>query len=440
MSATPPGRARPTEPAGEDLHVILAGDARTSRPRAPPRGLPGLIRAAATQTSTRSVLSGTMRSHSSAAEARDPADLARAEHALGDPARQPWRPAAPYRSRAARGGRHPPVLAVGHLHGQDRVRGEDPRRAGRRRRRQPVKGLGRVDVQGHAGQRGQQGRGPLGPLPGPEVAQRGGHRGQQFGRLGGFDQVGVGPLGQAVGAVGDLDGGGGHLDHRDRGRPRVALDQPADLEAAHVGQVHVEQDQFDPVEPDQRVPPGARLGHRVAGPPQPGPEQVALGLVVVDEQQPAGEPRSSRPPDGPRMAKASRSLVSSPLRSSAAARGGVATSSPVMTIAGRSAGSRRAARSRPRRACPGRQHQVDRRQRRRRRAPAPPSSASISAVGDAGQHRLQHLAEARVVVGTTHRADGRHPVRQAAARRWFPAPALLVSVSSPPSSPASRRA
>ena len=94
------------------------------------------------------------------------------------------------------------------------------------------------------GQRGQHGRGPLRALPGPRVAQHGRHRGEQFVGLGGLDQVGVGALGQAVGAVGDLDGGGGHLDHRDGGRPRVRLDPPADLEAAHVRQVHVEQHQL----------------------------------------------------------------------------------------------------------------------------------------------------------------------------------------------------
>jgi hypothetical protein len=151
----------------------------------------------------------------------DRACLPLAEHLTRDPVRQPGWSAAPYRTRIARAGRGPAGLAVGHLQDQDGVRGEDPGGAGRRRRREPVKGLRRVDAKGHGGQFGQHGRGALRALPGPRVAQCRRHRGEQFLGLAGLNQVGVGPLGEAVGPVGHAHGGGGYLDHRDGGRLRV---------------------------------------------------------------------------------------------------------------------------------------------------------------------------------------------------------------------------
>ena len=86
-------------------------------------------------------------------------------------------------------------------------------------------------------------------------------------------------------AVGDLDGGRGYLNDRDGGRQRVTLDPPADIEAAHVGQVHVKHYQLGGPDPGERLVPGAHLGHRVARPPQPCGEDVTLGLVVINEEQ-----------------------------------------------------------------------------------------------------------------------------------------------------------
>ena len=207
----------------EDLDVLLARDAPSADHDGRGRAA-GLVRATATQTSSRRVLSGTMASQSSRLNAGDRAGVAGAEHAVGDPAGETGRAAAADRSRlpgdAAILRSWPSGISRISTAGTEKIR----RGAGRRRRGQPVEGLGGVDVQGHAGQRGQHGRRPLRALPGPRVAQHGRHRGEQFRGLGGLDQVGVGALGQAVSAVGDLDGGGGHLDHRDRGRPRVRLD------------------------------------------------------------------------------------------------------------------------------------------------------------------------------------------------------------------------
>jgi hypothetical protein len=44
-------------------------------------------------------------------------------------------------------------------------------------------------------------------------------------------------------AIRDVDGRSGYQDHRDRGRPGVGLDLAADVEAAHVRPVHVDQHQ-----------------------------------------------------------------------------------------------------------------------------------------------------------------------------------------------------
>ena len=142
-------------------------------------------------------------------------------------------------------------------------------------------------------------------------------------------------------------------------------------------------------------------------------EDVALGLVVVHQQQGACQVGHRAPRLTRRMANASRSLVRSSLRSSAAARGGVATSRPVMTIAG-SAGRQPVEQRVPVHAGHAQvgEHQVD-----VARVDGGERLRAVlgldDLVGDAGQHRLEHLAEARVVVRDHDGADGRQPVRQA---------------------------
>ena len=170
----PRRRARPTERAG-------GGSACPPRPRCPRRSTTsaagGLARLGPARRPRRRPPAACCRARCAASRPRlrlaIPLAWLGAEHALGDPARQPGLAAAPYRSRAARGGRDPAVLAVGHLQDQHGVHGEDPRGAGRRRCRQPVEGLGRVDVQGHAGQRGQHARrsAPRAAGPGSSAAR-----------------------------------------------------------------------------------------------------------------------------------------------------------------------------------------------------------------------------------------------------------------------------
>src|SRR6202044_1921449 len=94
---------------------------------------------------------------------------------------------------------------------------------------------------------------------------------------------------------------------------------------------------------------GADLEHGVPGALQPGGQDVALRLVVIDEEQNRRRLGHEVSRHALRIAKVSRSLVSSSLCSSAAARGGGSISTPVITIAGIAAGSWRssAAPSRP---------------------------------------------------------------------------------------------
>ena len=103
------------------------------------------------------------------------------------------------------------------------------------------------------------------------------------------------------------------------GSPLICL---ADLVAADVGQVDVEQDQFGGADLFQGLAPGAGLDHGVTRPPQPGGQEVALGLVVVDDEHDGRGVGHGVPRMTPRMVNSSRSLVSSSLRSRAAARGG----------------------------------------------------------------------------------------------------------------------
>ena len=83
----------------------------------------------------------------------------------------------------------------------------------------------------------------------------------------------------------DIDKRRGDMKHRDRGRRRIGLDAPADLEAVDVGQLDIEDDQVGQGgdQPqglaarggllDLETRPDERLGDR-----------VALGGIVVDEQ------------------------------------------------------------------------------------------------------------------------------------------------------------
>ncbi len=258
-------------------------------------GLPGLVRAAATQTSARSVLSGTMAQPVLPADGRDRADLRRGRAR----ARRPGRPA-PAGRRAAPSPGCPGdadirrILAVGHLQDQHGGHGEDPRGAGRRRRRQPVEGLGRVDVQGRAGQRGQHGRGPLGALPGPRSsaarpspwraaprarsARSGRRRPPGSGRARGRRPR---RRWRTPGSPGSRPSAGRALISRQTSKPLMS------------GRFTSSRTSSAASSRAERLLPGADLGHGVTRPPQPGRQEVALGLVVVDEQQRRPGARSS---------------------------------------------------------------------------------------------------------------------------------------------------
>src|SRR5262249_15640889 len=82
-------------------------------------------------------------------------------------------------------------------------------------------------------------------------------------------------------------------------RLRIALDAPADLVAADVGQLHVEDHEVGPLPAQgaEGVGPRARLHHPVAGLGEHAGHRVAVGdLVVNDQHEPARGCRHSRSP------------------------------------------------------------------------------------------------------------------------------------------------
>jgi hypothetical protein len=245
-----------------------------------------LARQTATLASPGSEVSGTSWRHF-AADLGDRVAGVAGQHPGGQRVGQRHRAA--LRGQLARGGhREPAQLALGQHQEHARRRTEDLRRALGRGAGQPVEGLGGVHGQRDLSQGGQPGRRPLGLAPGPEVAQRRGHRGQELLGLERLGQVGVGALVQAQRPVGDGHGDGRHLDDRDRGRGRVGLDLPADLGAAQVGQPDIEHHEVDARQPAERLVPGGGLDHPVAGAAQPAGQQVALGLGVVGDQDRCG--------------------------------------------------------------------------------------------------------------------------------------------------------
>jgi len=140
------------------------------------------------------------------------------------------------------------------------------------------------------------GRAPRGVLGAADPQQRP-DRGDQDRRLDGLREVGVGPPLQPPDLVVGVDPGGRDVEDRDGGRGRVGLDPAADLEAADVRQVDVQDDQVGP--PRHQAQRRGAVGRldggeaRVAEDPVDG---VALRLVVVDDQDRCGVRVSHGPP------------------------------------------------------------------------------------------------------------------------------------------------
>ena len=103
-----------------------------------------------------------------------------------------------------------------------------------------------------------------------------------------LDQVGVGARVQRVDAVALLRERRRDLQDQDRRGERVGLELARDLDAAQVGELHVEQDQIRRVGARARERVGARrrLGHQESRLPQHARLGVEPDLVVVDVQDP----------------------------------------------------------------------------------------------------------------------------------------------------------
>ena len=100
-------------------------------------------------------------------------------------------------------------------------------------------------------------------------------------------QVVVGAGIEAGDLVGFLRARRQHHD-RDVARIRIAAQDPDQVEAAHVGQHPVDQDEVGPAVADARERGLAVLGERdfAAGAPQPECNQVADRLLILDDQDP----------------------------------------------------------------------------------------------------------------------------------------------------------
>ena len=86
------------------------------------------------------------------------------------------------------------------------------------------------------------------------------------------------------------------VQHRELAVVGLGADPAADLEAVEVGQVHVEDDEVDVLGGDHVEGGGAvaRLDRLEPGPPQVPGDEVAVGLQVVDDE----DPRRRRQDDG----------------------------------------------------------------------------------------------------------------------------------------------
>ncbi len=118
-------------------------------------------------------------------------------------------------------------------------------------------------------------------------AQQGAQGGQQHVGVDGVNQVGVGTGVQPSNDVATLDRRGRHMNHRQQGRAWVLTQQPDNVEAAHVRQVHVQDQGVDLAVADQRQALAARAGLQYLIPVhrQPPAHGIAGGNVVIDDQQ-----------------------------------------------------------------------------------------------------------------------------------------------------------
>ncbi|MNH19459.1 hypothetical protein D3C79_791970 [compost metagenome] len=122
--------------------------------------------------------------------------------------------------------------------------------------------------------------------------------GDQYIRVHRVHQVGVGTGIEPGNDVAGLDRRRRHVDHRQQGGLRVGTEQPDNIEAAHVGQVDIQDQPIDLLTVDQCQPlaTGARFEDLIAMQRQAPTQRIPGGCVVVDDEQ-ANVRVHQRPPE-----------------------------------------------------------------------------------------------------------------------------------------------
>ncbi len=117
--------------------------------------------------------------------------------------------------------------------------------------------------------------------------QQGAQGGQQHVRVHRVNQVGVGAVVQAGDDVAGLDRRRRHMNHRQQRGARFGAQLANNVEAAHVRQVHVQDQRIEGVlgNQPQALGAGARFQYAVAVVFQAPAQGIACGGVVVDDQQ-----------------------------------------------------------------------------------------------------------------------------------------------------------
>ncbi len=118
-------------------------------------------------------------------------------------------------------------------------------------------------------------------------SQQSAQRSQEHVRIDRVNEVGVGPRIQAGDDIAGLDRRCGNVNDRQQPRAVIGSQLPYDVEAAHVRQIHIENQRVDRFGGNQAQSFGARSGfeHGITVALEYPAYCVARGRVVVDDQQ-----------------------------------------------------------------------------------------------------------------------------------------------------------
>ncbi len=131
-------------------------------------------------------------------------------------------------------------------------------------------------------------------------AEEGVDGGDEDGRLDGVGEVGIGAGFEAFDFIHLLDEGGGEVDDGEAGGVEAFADLAADVEAAHIGKIDVEDDEVDVAHLVEGVLAGGGFDNLEVGGAEHARGGVAAGGVVVDDHDGGAAGRVSvhrlRPP------------------------------------------------------------------------------------------------------------------------------------------------